>query len=337
LFYTLFFPWLIFNICCLACDKLFFGYGRIDPKPPLFIVGVPRSGTTFLHRLCALDEQQFTTMPLWEIILAPSLLQKYFFWALYRIDLFFRSPGYRLIKWIEQKAFGSIDAIHSTSLFEPEEDYLTLIPVVGCFLMVQPFPQSELVWRLAYFDRDFRESDRARVIRFYKSIVQRHLYFRGEDRILLSKNPSFTPLTETLRQEFPGCHIVACRRDPMAVVPSLLNSMKSGADLFGNSIRDEHFRDRFIKMLQHFYGCVESSENWIAEYGQISSNPEQLVRDLYRDSGFEIGSEFDEKLRMATERSRDYRSRHSYSLSHFGLDASDIHAHFAEAIKSIES
>ena len=45
-------------------------------REPVFIVGVPRSGTTFLHRLLARDEEQFTSMKFWEILFAPSIIQK---------------------------------------------------------------------------------------------------------------------------------------------------------------------------------------------------------------------------------------------------------------------
>lgn len=210
-FYAVFFPWLLCNIICLSLDKLFFGFDKIEPKPPFFIIGVPRSGTTFLHRLCALDQNQFTTMYLWEVILAPSLLQKYLLFALFRIDRIFFSPGYHLIRWIEKTAFGALDAIHATSLFEPEEDYLTLIPIVGCFLMVQPFPQSIPVWKIGFFERDLSSSQKRAVMQFYKSIVQRHLYFRGPGRILLSKNPSFTPMIDSLKETFPNCRISTLR------------------------------------------------------------------------------------------------------------------------------
>ena len=46
------------NIICTLLDEIFFsGYKDIEVKKPLFIVGVPRSGTTFLHRMLSKDEQ----------------------------------------------------------------------------------------------------------------------------------------------------------------------------------------------------------------------------------------------------------------------------------------
>ena len=53
-------------------DEIFFRkYRTIEIKQPVFIIGVPRSGTTFLQRLLAQDEDQFTSMKFWEILLAP--------------------------------------------------------------------------------------------------------------------------------------------------------------------------------------------------------------------------------------------------------------------------
>ncbi len=62
---------------CFSLDDIFFReYREIVVKQPLFIVGYPRSGTTFLHRLCARDSQTFTSLRMWEILFAPSITQK---------------------------------------------------------------------------------------------------------------------------------------------------------------------------------------------------------------------------------------------------------------------
>src|SRR5580704_1043802 len=41
-------------------DEIFFrGYRKVQIKEPVFIISNPRSGTTFLHRLISLDEENF--------------------------------------------------------------------------------------------------------------------------------------------------------------------------------------------------------------------------------------------------------------------------------------
>src|SRR5688572_9207818 len=42
-------------------DEIFYhGYKKIHIKQPVFIIANPRSGTTYLHRLVALDDERFT-------------------------------------------------------------------------------------------------------------------------------------------------------------------------------------------------------------------------------------------------------------------------------------
>ena len=66
----------IHNIFLFIDEILFFSFKKIKINKPLFIVGIPRSGTTFLHRTLSQDSDKFTTFQLWEFLLAPSITQK---------------------------------------------------------------------------------------------------------------------------------------------------------------------------------------------------------------------------------------------------------------------
>lgn len=55
----------------LLDELLFPDHRRIEVRAPVFIVSNFRGGTTFLHRLLALDRDRFCTMQMWEVLLAP--------------------------------------------------------------------------------------------------------------------------------------------------------------------------------------------------------------------------------------------------------------------------
>ena len=60
-----------------AWDDLFYKeYQQQKLAQPVFIIGNPRSGTTFLHRLMARDERNFSYIRMWEVIFAPSVSQR---------------------------------------------------------------------------------------------------------------------------------------------------------------------------------------------------------------------------------------------------------------------
>ena len=113
---------------------------NVSIKKPLFIVGLPRSGTTTAHRLMASHKELYTSMSLWELIFAPALCQKYLIWGLYMADAAIGGPLHKAVNWIQVKLVAIMDNIHPTSLTDPEEDYLGLLPLDGCFLRVLIFP-----------------------------------------------------------------------------------------------------------------------------------------------------------------------------------------------------
>ena len=68
-------------------DDIFFpGYRTIEVKEPVFLVGIARSGTTFLHRLLAEDTEHFTTFMYWELILTPSIIERKCLGVVARVD-----------------------------------------------------------------------------------------------------------------------------------------------------------------------------------------------------------------------------------------------------------
>ena len=338
-FYVVFFPWMFINQTALALDRVFFRFDHIEPKP-LFIVGVPRSGTTFLHRLLAYDARQTTTMPLWELILAPSLIQKKLLRGLRRVDDRLGRPMMSLFKWVEQKLFETLDSMHPTSLWQPEEDYLALIPVVGCFLMCQPFPSAARIWALADFDGQLNEQQKRKIIKYYRSIIQRHLHFRGEEKRYLSKNPSFTSMIGSLKREFPESSILACIRTPIKTVPSLLKAMESGGEIFNNNLQHEFFRDPLVAMLHQMYLKIdlESADNLdgIVKYQHLTSDPAAAVTQIYRRLGWRMFEQFEQKLNNEAVQSKTYRSRHKYSLEQYDLDEAVILDRFADVFHSFD-
>ena len=75
----------------------------------------------------------YTSMPLWELLFAPALCQKYVIWGLYRADAAIGGPAIKTINWVQAKLAAKLDDIHPTGLTDPEEDYLGLFPFDGCF------------------------------------------------------------------------------------------------------------------------------------------------------------------------------------------------------------
>jgi len=317
---------------CFFLDDIFFKeYKDIEIKSPLFIVGVPRSGTTLLQRLISNDTDRFTSFTLWELIFAPAIIERKFFLGLGKLDTMIGNPCFRLLNWLDRVAFKALDDIHLASLTEPEEDYFTLLPICACFLLILVFPFDEELWHLAYFDTKMPKKDKERIMRFYQSCLKRHLYIKGPDKRILSKNPSFTPMIQTLSQTFPDCKIIGCVRNPLKVIPSLVSSMMTGVELFDNDPKGHEFRDQLIAMLTFFYRHLHhvlpqmpENRHAFVTMESLKDNVQEQVKQLYERFEYDISPAFQDFLNKETSQAKQYKSQHHYSLEQFEIDPADL-------------
>ena len=219
---------------------------------------------------------------------------------------------------------------------DPEEDYFLLLPIFACFLLVVPFPYHQAVWRLARFD-ELPPAERKPVMAFYTAAVRRHMFVVGPERQLLSKNPSFTPFILSLREAFPDGRILCCVRDPLEVVPSLLSSVRTGAELFGYDVAEPRIRDRFVGMLEFYakhalsaLGDTPTDHHAFVPLKEMKKDVKGFVLGVYEKFGWEAGPAFQESLTRDARKGKDYRSLHSYSLKDFGLTKEEVGARFPE-------
>lgn len=311
-------------------ERLFCGLKEVSVGRPLFVVGLPRSGTTLLHRTLAQQSDTFTAMPLWELILAPALCEKYALRGLRRADGYLGSPLLRLVRWIERRFSGPTQSVHATSLWSPEEDFLGLLPFGGCFLRVLADPYSERIWSLVGCSVAARR-EQQRLLTFYRGLIVRHLKFRGEHLNLISKNPSFTPWVETLREEFPDARFVGLRRDAARSFPSQLSSLRVGFGYFGYDSCDPEIVHRFLGMYADFWRLLNRyaddipvDQFLLGSYAVLADETYNFADALMVRFAYQPTKADRHRLLRACRKSSGYRSRHRYQLSDYGLTAHEV-------------
>lgn len=324
-------------LALLLDEVLFPGYRRVEIRDPLFVLGVPRSGTTALHRVLARDPG-VTTFSTWECLFAPSITQRKIVLGLARLDRAVGRPLGRLLGWLQGHVFGGLDDVHAMDLSAPEEDYLALLPVFACFILVVPFPRAEALWRLGRVDAAMPEGEKRRLMTFYKRLLQRHLYVHGPDKRLLSKNAAFAGMAETLLQTFPDARVICCLRDPVAVVPSQLSAIKGGVALFGGDPDGAVFQERMPALLAAYYDTLlrvlpppaTPGRHVTLDMTAVKTELSRSVRRAHDILGLPLNSDLDAVLEAETARSRAWRSGHRYALSDFGLDEAALRRRFAD-------
>lgn len=270
----------------LLLDEVFFrGYRKVEIADALVITGVPRSGTTFIHRTLAASDERFTTMSTWEVLLAPSVTEKRFWRMLGRLDRRLGGWGKLWVERLTRRLSGEFDRVHRVGLWEAEEDYLCLLPAGGCFLFCLVFPGSSWFWSLGNIDpRDKRE-----LLAFYHACLQKHLYVVGTDRRLLTKNASFGTWVTALAEYLPGARFVICVREFDSAYASQLASVAPGIKLLGveraRPLLEARFRDNLKANFRFLDNLPRHVEHQRIDQQQLLSDPDNHLRAVFRFAG----------------------------------------------------
>jgi hypothetical protein len=240
----------------LALDELLYpDYRQQRVAAPVFITGIPRSGTTYLHRLLAAGGA-FTTVCTWEALLAPAICQRRLLRVLARLDRRIGAPLHRALHGVITRSSGEFASVHAVGLQDAEEDYLCLLPAAGCFLLLMAFP----------FDRDLEQLGtlaelpprrRRALLAFYHRIIQRHCYSHPGRRFL-SKNAAFASWPPYLAESYPDASFLLCVRRPSTALASQLSALKPARHLFGTDPDGEHTTARFHRLFATFLGDLAS-------------------------------------------------------------------------------
>ena len=303
-----------------ALDALLFrGERRIQVIQPVFIVGIPRSGTTYLHRMLA-EDARFTSLTTWEAVLAPSVSERHLWRTMGRVLRPLAGLGRR---W-RPAALARFDAIHPLGLRQPEEDFLLLLPVSACLLLALLFPRDDRFWDLAFFDDAVSPWRRRAVMRWYRRCVQKHLYVHGTDKRFLAKNPSFSPMVHSLEAAFPDAVFIVCGREPAGAVASQLSSLDPLAAWWGEPPTQPVLRERLLAMLAYYYAHIldhgTGARRVYVTHEQIRIELLAVCQRVY--GALALPLEGPRLARLADESRRNcgYCSAHRHELSRFGLN-----------------
>lgn len=224
-------------------------------KKPVFIIAAPRSGTTFLFHALAQLNTRFTYFKLWEIIFAPSIIQKYFFLGLIRIDKLIGRPLSKFILGIENILIGNLKKIHLIGLNLPEEDEAILIWDLSSIYLNFFYPDSHFFDDYMEFDAKLSLGRRNRIMRSYHNYLKRHQYvfnFNGEKQFL-SKNPIMMCKLESINNEFPSAMILNINRSPKYTIPSTIELNNTLYGLFSSRKSSDYLNQRTKDILIEWY------------------------------------------------------------------------------------
>lgn len=327
----------------LADDLVYPQYAGICVDAPVFIIGNPRSGTTFLHRLLAQDTDTFTTLRLWEILFAPSILQRQLVRRLSRLDRAIGSPLRHMVARLDRAAAEQND-VHNATLLSPEEDQYMLLHIWSTLAVWHFSGILEEAGPYTHFDRDVPKDEKQQIMAFYRRTIQKHLHadrLKGHPaRHYLAKNPSASAKVDTLLSAFPDARFIYLVRTPLEMIPSMISCLDLTWRILGSPAHPHAARDYVLQMAKHWYThpldrlAQEPQTRYaIVAFDDLTRQADRTVRSIYARLGLALNDAFADRLSREAEKARTYQSHHHYDLNEMGLSREMILSEFGETFR----
>ena len=305
-------------------DRIFFyKINSYQLKKPIIIVGNPRSGTTFLHRYLIRNKIGMGG-ELWKLLYPSIILQKIV------------KPFLPILEKISPTRHHSTVA-HKTSLQSIETDDASIFFRFfdGFFLygFIMSWADKDL---FSWFDPKQRDMSK-RDYKWLNSIWTRTLIDSNTDRYI-GKLFSVSTNVPNFLKAFPDAKILYMVRDPLSVIPSGLSLVTGVLDKrfgFWNlpEERRAHFINRLYKALIELQirfvtdwnsGVIDRKRVMLVHFDDLMQNFDSLMNEIVEFVGHTPDEVMITDIEETAKKQREFKSKHEYDLSKFGLSKSQI-------------
>jgi hypothetical protein len=299
-------------------DFVFFpNFVRQKIKEPVYIISAPRSATTYLFHSMAQIKDKYTCVKLWEIIFAPSIVQKYILLGVFKIDGYLFSPLKKSVRFIENLLLGKFKKIHVIGLEFPEEDEGFLIWNFSTLYLTFFYSDSDFFHRFYQFDESMDKRSRVRIMNTYCNYIKRHnfVFNRQGDRQFLSKNPLMMNKIESLHSIFPDARIININRNVADTLPSTLALNRSIYAAFTSIKTPEQVEVQTMEQLIAWYVMANKSLTAHFSNRHIKVDFKKLIRqdseEIRRITDF-LGLSFNDLVLPAKSGGKMHKNTNPY-------------------------
>ena len=303
-----------------------------DAQPildPVVITGVPRTGTTALHRLMAVDER-FQGLQTW-LIDSPMPRPPIESWADY--------PQFR-------KTAASLDAHYAASPESRAAHNRAAAEVHECCMILWHSFNSNIwacgSWSSATYDAWRQSQSEEAAYNYYYRCVQLIGSNEPKKRWLL-KNPGHIEQLDLLFAFYPDAKVIQTHRDPAKAIPSLCSLLMNLHPIYEEGRADQ----RAHNMLTRESGKWARAVHLAAEvrerhpgrvidvvHGDFHRDPMGELKRIYGFIGMEISEPLKAKFNQRiAEKPELQHGVHRYDIADFGMSAERVREQFGDYIQ----
>lgn len=295
-------------------------------EKPLFVFGLPRTGTTLMINLLHSDPARRSFLR-WEAY-EPTPPAK--------PEELHAGPRYEAMEEKTKMALEympHIAAIHFEHADSPTECQFLMTPSF-CAQVYEA--QADIPSYRHWF---LHEADYGPAFRFHKRTLQMLQHYAGGCWTL--KNPWHPLFLDALTETYPDARLVMTHRDPAEVVGSCCSLIKYVRQIYSDDVDlaaiGETFIDTFQVMIDRadaFKAKHGEDAIYDVQYADTVRDPLGTVRAIYE----RFGDPFTPEVEAAMEsymanNPKGKHGKHSYSLEEFGLSKDSVHERFSDYIE----
>jgi len=281
---------------------------------PLFIIGLPRSGTTLLHMLLAADPDHRAPLS-WEVMFPsppndenkPERIRR-------------TAKNLSALRWLAP----TFERVHATGATMPQECVSLMSP---SFLS----DQFDTMYNVPSYRVWFLKQDLQPAYEFHRRFLQQLQQRKSAQRWVL-KAPAHLFALPALLSIYPDARFVQAHREPIETIASVSSLITILRRVFSdrvdaNEIAREAWRywsETMTRFMRERDRVLAPERIFDLQYSDIRRDPIDAVEQIYEYFGWPLGSGAKAKIEEAlAKQPPEQNGFHHYRASQFGLEEMD--------------
>ena len=294
---------------------------------PIFILGLPRSGTTFLHNLLAQDSANRVPRCWQTVYPYPEAGLKG-----RKGDLRARDVARKFDSFLALAP--EFRSLHPLDAYGAQE----CIEITGQVIRSLRFDTTHYVPSYAAW---LEEAGHLEAYSFHKRFLQHLQHQAGPGRWVL-KTPDHIFAIEALQAVYPDARFIFVHRDPMEVLPSVARLTEILRQPFtqyvdrlqiGRQVNDSWIRGsrRLIELSEELRDSPERMFH--VRYDRLTRKPLNVVAEIYRHFRIPMSERGEDAIRREiAERPNGGYGRNSYRFEDYGIDTAAVSREYNEYV-----
>lgn len=287
------------------------------PASPIFVIGLPRSGTTFLFNLLSLDSNHRSPLA-WEMFFPFPIVEQ-------------NTKGYKrrvkktdFMMFFQRKLIPGLDLVHPIQSTDPEE----------C-LLITPFSLKSLLYsymaRIPSYEDYLKQTDHASVFLWHSRFLQVLESFQRPKRWLL-KDPGHIGRLHEILAVYPEASFIQIHRDPVETIPSICSLTEKTRRPFTKRINKNEIGARTLSYWEGSLAKGEKEKSNISQdkfinlkFEDFIVKPIEQIKVIYSQLDLNLDKETERKMVDFVQNfEKVEKAKHSYELSEFGLSKESV-------------